>query len=99
MSRTGENRKDEDDLFLTGIGSCTLIHTVCYIGRRSMMALARVSGIWHWPGREPDDVTAQAFLAHRLHQPSGLTGPATSLQVFDSAMKFRQLPHFCSPFG
>lgn len=46
-----------------------------------------------------NEVTTQAFLAHRLHQPSGLTWPSTSLQVFDSAMKCRHPPHFCSPFG
>jgi hypothetical protein len=33
------------------------------------------------------------------HQPSGLTVPSTSLQVFESAMKCMQFPHFCSPFG
>ncbi|MBI1990868.1 MAG: IS3 family transposase [Betaproteobacteria bacterium] len=31
----------------------------------------------------------QTFLAHRLHQPSGLIWPSTSLQVFESAMKCR----------
>ena len=46
-----------------------------------------------------DEVRTQAFLAHRLHHPSGLTWPATSLHVFDSATKFRQPLHFCSPFG
>lgn len=44
-------------------------------------------------------MAAQAFLAHRTHQPSGLILPSTTLQVLDSAMKFTQLPHFCSPFG
>jgi hypothetical protein len=73
--------------------------TVWCIQRRSMMTLARVSGSSRCLGREPDEVTTQALLAHRLHQPSGLTWPATSLQVFDSAMKCRHPPHFCSPFG
>jgi hypothetical protein len=41
----------------------------------------------------------QVFLAHKLHQPSGLISPSTSLQEFDPAMKFTQLPQFCSPFG
>lgn len=43
--------------------------------------------------------SSQAFLTHSVHHPSGLTLPSTSLQVFDSAMKFVQLLHFCSPFG
>src|ERR1700674_998827 len=78
-------------------------------GRRGAACRGHVRG-WPWRGyREAGDIahdfscadegTTQAFFAHRLHQPSGLTWPATSLQVFDSAMKFRQPPHFCSPFG
>ncbi|CAA7617975.1 hypothetical protein MCP1_200064 [Candidatus Terasakiella magnetica] len=38
-------------------------------------------------------------MAHRLHQPSGLIEPSTSLQVFDSAMKFVQFPQLRSFFG
>jgi hypothetical protein len=40
-----------------------------------------------------------AFLAHKTHQPSGLTGPSTRWHVFFAELKFMQLLHFCSPFG
>lgn len=43
--------------------------------------------------------TIQAFGAHRVHQPSGLIWPSTTLQVFDSAMKCTHPLHFCSPLG
>jgi len=38
-------------------------------------------------------------LTHKVHQPSGLIWPSTSLQVFEAAMKFKQLLHFCASFG
>jgi hypothetical protein len=34
-----------------------------------------------------------------MHHPSGLIGPSTRLQVFEAAMKFVQVPHFCAPLG
>jgi len=45
----------------------------------------------------PDDT--QAFLAHKVHHPSGLNSPSTRWHVFFAELKLMQLLHFCVPFG